>query len=325
MVFDTETTKLPERRHHSFDKQKSHERSLLKDISLWEKEIDEYPSIIQLAYILYDTNNPEKSKIYNKYIDIPASVKISDESKSIHHITEEKIKGMSSFSKAYIYDSLNEFMQDFITADIIVGHNVDFDRRMIVAELLRISKEHNIPHIMELMKDENFECTQEITTPICNLKVEYEYIDRKTNIPKYIYKIKPTKLIEAYKHYFGYMPDGEHTHDAIIDAVICLRVYGMSFPGKQAFDICNTNDKLREYILKVSPHNKDTCELTKKYLEQQTGVIMPGFFEKEKESSASKSASSKSASSKSASSKSASSKSASAKSASKSKSKSNII
>ena len=289
MVFDTETTGLAERQHLSFNKQREHERSLLKDVSLWENEINKYPSIIQLAYILYDTDNPENTKIYNKYIDIPASVKISAESKSIHHITEEKIKGMSSFSKAYIYDSLNEFMQDFITADIVVGHNVDFDRRMIVAELLRISKEHNMPHIMELMKDENFECTQEITTPICKLKVKYEYIDSKTNIPKYIYKIKPTKLIEAYKHYFGYIPDGEHMHDAIIDAVICLRVYGMSFPGGQAFDICNTNENLREYILKVSPHNKDTCELTNKYLEQQTGVIMPGFFEKEKSKSESKS------------------------------------
>lgn len=283
LVFDTETTGLPEREYTSFDKQREHERLLLsvkelkkKRNNLWVKEIEKWPSIIQLAYILYDTDYPDKSKIYNKYINIPASVKISEESKKIHHITEDKIGEMDSFSKAYIYDSLNEFMQDVVESDIVVGHNVDFDRRMIVAEFLRLSKEDNMPHITEIMKDENFECTQEITTPICNLKVKLQYIDPKTNIPKYFYKIKQTKLIEAYEYYFGYRPEGEHMHDAIIDVIVCLRVYGMSFPGDQAFDVCNTNEKIKEYILKISPNNQNTCELTKQH---HRFKAMPGIFE----------------------------------------------
>ena len=131
----------------------------------------------------------------------------------------------------------------------------------------------------EIMKDENFECTQEITTPICNLKVKFQYVDPETKIPKYIYKIKSTKLIEAYEHYFGYKPAGEHMHDAIIDVVVCLRVYGMSFPGGQAFDVCNTNSKIKEMILKVSPHNQTTCEETQYYLDKtHHGFLMPGVF-----------------------------------------------
>jgi hypothetical protein len=136
-----------------------------------------------------------------------------------------------------------------------------------------------MPHIKEIMKDENFECTQEITTPICNLKVKFQYIDPETKIPKYIYKIKSTKLIEAYEHYFGYKPAGEHMHDAIIDVVVCLRVYGMSFPGGQAFDVCNTNSKIKDMILKVSPHNQNTCEETQHYLDKtHHGFLMPGVF-----------------------------------------------
>ena len=300
LVFDTETTGLPERRHASFVKQKEHERSLLKDISLWSNSIEKYPSIIQLAYILYDTDNPSDSKIYNKYIDIPETIQISEESHKIHHISKEKIKSMDMFSKAYIKDSLKEFMRDFAEADVVVGHNVDFDRRMIIAEFLRLfadsdtdsdaDADANITHIMELMKDENFECTQEITTPICNLKSKFEYIDPKTKIPKYIYKIKSAKLIEAYRHYFGYTPDGEHMHDAIIDVVVCLRVYGMSFPGEQAFDVCDTNSKIRELILKVSPLNPQTCEHTKNYLAQHRGFVVPGTFQvDDKSASASKS------------------------------------
>ena len=285
LVFDTETTGLPEKKHMSFDKQKEHERKMLslselkKEGSSWSVELEKYPSIIQLAYILYDTDNPSNSKIFNKYIDIPESINISSESQQIHGISKEKIGLMDLFKKASIEDSLNEFMDDFIEADIVVGHNVDFDRRMIVAELLRLSKEKNMPHIKEIMKDENFECTQEITTPICNLKVKLQYVDPKTKIPKYIYKIKSAKLIEAYEHYFGYKPAGEHMHDAIIDVVVCLRVYGMSFPGEQAFDICNSNSKIKDMILKVSPHNQNTCEQTQHYLEQAGhGILMPGVF-----------------------------------------------
>lgn len=285
LVFDTETTSLPEKKHNSFDKQKEHERKMLsvselkKEGNSWSTELEKYPSIIQLAYILYDTDNPSNSKIFNKYIDIPESINISSESQKIHGISKEKIGLMDLFKKASIEDSLNEFMDDFNEADIVVGHNVDFDRRMIIAELLRLSKEKNMPHIKEIMKDENFECTQEITTPICNLKVKLQYVDPETKIPKYIYKIKSTKLIEAYEHYFGYKPAGEHMHDAIIDVVVCLRVYGMSFPGGQAFDVCNTNSKIKEMILKVSPHNQNTCDQTQHYLDKtHHGFLMPGVF-----------------------------------------------
>lgn len=285
LVFDTETTSLPEKKYNSFDKQKEHEQKMLsvselkKEGNSWSTELEKYPSIIQLAYILYDTDNPSNSKIFNKYIDIPESINISSESQKIHGISKEKIGLMDLFKKASIEDSLNEFMDDFNEADIVVGHNVDFDRRMIVAELLRLSKEKNMPHIKEIMKDENFECTQEITTPICNLKVKLQYVDPETKIPKYIYKIKSTKLIEAYEHYFGYRPAGEHMHDAIIDVVVCLRVYGMSFPGGQAFDVCNTNSKIKDMILKVSPHNQNTCEETQHYLDKtHHGFLMPGVF-----------------------------------------------
>ena len=120
LVFDTETTGLPEKKHMSFDKQKEHERKMLslselkKEGSSWSVELEKYPSIIQLAYILYDTDNPSNSKIFNKYIDIPESINISSESQQIHGISKEKIGLMDLFKKASIEDSLNEFMDDFI-------------------------------------------------------------------------------------------------------------------------------------------------------------------------------------------------------------------
>jgi DNA polymerase III epsilon subunit-like protein len=119
LVFDTETTSLPEKKYNSFDKQKEHERKMLsvselkKEGNSWSTELEKYPSIIQLAYILYDTDNPSNSKIFNKYIDIPESINISSESQKIHGISKEKIGLMDLFKKASIEDSLNEFMDDF--------------------------------------------------------------------------------------------------------------------------------------------------------------------------------------------------------------------
>jgi hypothetical protein len=52
----------------------------------------------------------------------------------------------------------------------------------------------------------------------------------------------------------------------------------MSFPGNQAFDVCNTNEKIKEYILKISPNNQNTCELTKQH---HRFKAMPGIFEDE--------------------------------------------
>jgi hypothetical protein len=53
----------------------------------------------------------------------------------------------------------------------------------------------------------------------------------------------------------------------------------MSFPGGQAFDVCNTNDKIKELILKVSPYNQDTCEVTNQFLvsNDNQGFLQPGM------------------------------------------------
>ena len=264
LVFDTETSGLPpEMSGKNWEERDAKSKQLLsisdykKHKSMWSSYIESWPSIVQLSYILYDTLNPEDSKIFNKYIDIPDEITITEGSMAIHHITKESIAAAADINRAKIYDALDEFMDDVEKADVVVGHNVQFDRKMIIAELTRVSKEHKIPQITKMMNDSNFICTMEKTQPVCNLKREISYIDKKTGESKVFYKIKPPKLMESYKHYFGYEPAGEALHDAIIDVVVCLRVYCMSL--EDGFDVCGTNSMITDYIVQISPSGY-TCE-----------------------------------------------------------------
>jgi len=227
-------------------------KDLKRENSMWSTLLTKWPHIIQLAYILYDTENPAaKTKIFNKYIDIEEDVKISEESLAIHHISKDKIQKMESKDRSKIQDALKEFLEDVQIADVVVGHNVAFDRKMIVSELLRLTKEKpnkdfDDENIIEMMTNKKFKCTQEITRPLCKLK------SKKGPNKKEYYKYKTPKLIEAYEHFFGCIPKLELLHDALIDAIICLRVYCISLKTGP-LDINHTNKTITSYIKKISP------------------------------------------------------------------------
>jgi DNA polymerase-3 subunit epsilon len=258
LVFDTETNDRPpfipgttkwvddKRLLSKYDFENKEENCL------WTEMLHQWPHIIQLAYILYDTENPAKSKIFNKYIDINKNdiVKISESTIEIHHITREKIANLPNNKKTTIDKVINEFLKDAQKADIIVGHNVDFDRKMIVSEILRLAPNPNLTKsLLNVMFDDSrFQCTQKITRSICKLKNPYEINSKK---PFY----KNPKLIESYEHFFGYSPNPDMLHDAIIDVVICLRVYCIILNeySLEPFDIFNTNKKITNYIVMITP------------------------------------------------------------------------
>ena len=249
-VFDTETTGLPpildgkdwNERNNNDQRLLSFE-DLSKSTSVWNKILSLWPSIIQLSYIIYDMESPNNSKIFNKYIDIPDNIMIEDTSISIHHIDKKKIKALSTEKKALIRDAVVEFMTDIMDPEVtaIVGHNVQFDRKMIIAELLRLSRITNLNIDNELnllMNNRKFVCTMDVTAPVCNIQIAVNYKDKKTGVDKVFYKVKSPKLIESYQHYFGYLPDSNALHDSLIDVILCLRVF-MKY--KYDIDVCGKN------------------------------------------------------------------------------------
>jgi DNA polymerase III epsilon subunit-like protein len=245
-AFDTEMTGLPPEELKSNNVKTS-----------WNIMPDAWPFIIQLSYILYDTES-NSVKIFNKYIDIPDRVIITKGSIAVHHITKEKIANVPSENRATIKDALNEFFQVIKQADIIVGHHVIYDRKIVIAELLRLSEKNDSPRIQYMMNDNNFDCTMTKTKQICNLK----YRDKNGK-----YKIKRPKLLEAYKHFFGNTLNEKKLHNALVDAVICLRVF---CKYKYSIDICGKNPIITQYIKQISHKSKNSKKSNKSNKKKKT-------------------------------------------------------
>lgn len=267
LAFDTETN---DNLNNIIQKNNKHTNILLditKQDSLWLKYIDKWPSIIQLGYVFYDTNNPSNTKLFDKYIDLPPNIKITKETTKIHHITNNKIQQLNPKHKLKIGDAIKEFMEDVSNADVIIGHNVDFDRQMIIAEILRLSDNDDKlkQQWKQKMMDNNlFVCTMKLTKTQCNIKIKTKTkkINSAAGETKVFDKIKSPKLIEAYKHFFGYMPVNKFLHNALIDSIICLRVYCMCLKNK--LDVYGTNSKLTKYINSFSPKGVNVVSLLNK-------------------------------------------------------------
>jgi DNA polymerase III epsilon subunit-like protein len=262
-VFDTETTGLPPildgkdwNARNVNDGKLLNFDDLSNPSSVWKQVLSSWPSIIQLGYIVYDTEQPKKSKIFNKYIDIPDDVVITESSIEKHHIDKEKIRREPAEKKALIGDAVAEFMNDIMDPHVVtvVGHNVQFDRKAVIAELLRLSGANvgaeTEKQLRFLMDKKNFTCSMDVTAPVCNIQMAVNYKDKKTGEDKVFYKVKSPRLVESYQYYFGYSPDEDELHDALIDVILTLRIF---IKYKYNEDICGKNEIITDYIEKISP------------------------------------------------------------------------
>lgn len=192
LIFDTETTGLPEDSYASFH-----------DSAKW-------PHIIQLSYIMINTKTKEILEYVDRIVKLDPSVIISPESIAVHQITREK----SESNGIPIKEVLNEFVQTIQTADVIVGHNIIFDKRIITVELYR----HDMKNCFYNRNGAISEyCTMKRTTELCAIP----RVNKKTGET---YNKFPT-LSELHTKLFGNDPKG--THNAIADVMICLRCYVM--------------------------------------------------------------------------------------------------
>jgi len=169
------------------------------------KEVNEinihlWPYILQLSYVLYDTSTAEIVSYLDHYISIPSSVVVHPGAFQVHGITTE----MMTTDGIDIKDALNTLNEAMTEADVVIGHNVQFDCKMIVAECLR-------NQVTLQIDSSKIECTMLEGTPLCKI----------TKAGSKGYKW-PT-LLELHRHLFK--KDPENLHDSLIDVVVCLRCY----------------------------------------------------------------------------------------------------
>lgn len=216
LIFDVETTGLPIGKNPSIT------------------DLDKWPYIVQLSYILYDdkTNNIELS--YNEILKLPDGIEISEDSIKLHKITKE-INQQQGVNRKLALQTFNRILEK---VDIIVGHNISFDKRMMMVECARNSVYHRFNN-KNIRKPEY--CTMKNSVDICKIE---KFSSQGEKYFKY-----PT-LSELYKHLFNETPT--NVHDSFIDILICLRCY---IKLMYEVDLYNTNMCFRdmiEYNLSIS-------------------------------------------------------------------------
>ena len=182
LVFDTETTGLPEGRNPSI------------------YHTDKWPHIIQLSYFVYDSETNDLITVQDDYINIALNINIHPDSQKIHKISRETlVNGIS------IIDALHKFNEFADKCDLLVGHNVSFDKRMVMVEGIR-NKIH-------MTINDTF-CTMKNSVDICKI----ERIGKDGE--KYF---KYPTLSELHNILFKKEP--KNTHNALIDILICMRCF----------------------------------------------------------------------------------------------------
>jgi hypothetical protein len=198
LVFDTETTGKIDKYY---------------DLSETEKQ----PYIVQFSSVMYDTDK-NNVFIHDNIIKIPRKIVIPQECINIHGITQEKTQSEG----VILYNVLNEFFVKVKDADYIIGHNLEFDVKMLIIEFHRLKEESGYDEAYEQIidyfeKGKQFNskcfCTMKNTADICKL----ENPNKKSKEYKY------PRLGELHKHLFSYEP--RNLHNSLFDVIITLRCF----------------------------------------------------------------------------------------------------
>ncbi|OFX57988.1 MAG: DNA polymerase III subunit epsilon [Bacteroidetes bacterium GWA2_30_7] len=165
LFFDTETTGLPK-----------NYKAPVSDLNNW-------PRLVQLAYLYYDKNGNKISG--GDYIIKPEGFTIPKDASRIHGIsTERALEEGEILSKVllHFHELINE-------AETLVAHNMSFDEKIVGAEFLRAEMENLIPSKTKI-------CTMHSTTNFCKLHGPYGY--KWPKLSELHYKLFNTHFDEAH-------------------------------------------------------------------------------------------------------------------------------
>lgn len=193
LIFDTETTGLLPK----FHKKGGHGHI-------------EYPYIVQLGWLLYDTELHEITKRGDDIIRLPEGIEIPEESTKVHGITNKIMieKGIP------IEEALTKFNNVYEECELAIAHNLSFDKEVLYGEYRR----NNLEPIFDTIHRPEF----------CTLKTNIEFcaIERENRYGKYF---KYPKLIELHSKLFSETntryKEPKNLHDAFNDILLTLRCY----------------------------------------------------------------------------------------------------
>ena len=165
------------------------------------------PHIVQIAAQLCDDTERVVAG-FSLIVDpgIGEGVPIPEKAAAIHGITNE----VAAEFGVSLASALSMFSHFYQCCDLIVAHNIKFDKAVIEIAIARHygrSKALTKPTF----------CTMEAAAPIVNLPPTQRMLDAGIRKPK------APKLEECVRHFFAESLDG--AHDAMVDVNACRRIY----------------------------------------------------------------------------------------------------
>lgn len=213
--------------------------------SLSINDVDLLPRIVQFSYIIYDfkKNMSRTCKVVDHIVKLPEKIGITQECVDIHRITKE----MSVEKGIPIEHVMINFLYDIENVDFILGHNLEFDLKMVQFELQRLvnfNKKENdmnkvnyyLENMAKLRNYENYYCTMRENTEVCK-------IVRENSRGEYFKFPSLTEL-----HEFCFKSSPENLHNSLNDVAIGLRCFGYL---EYSRDICQEDSTIRELVQKL--------------------------------------------------------------------------
>jgi DNA polymerase-3 subunit epsilon len=186
LIFDTETNGLPQN---------------------WKaapSANNNWPRIVSLSWQLYNLNEEKISE--QDFIIRPVDFNIPPEATKVHGITEEIAwdKGVP------LKIALVEFQEALLCSEVIIAHNIAFDRAVVLSEYLRrgFFKDKNISTGFPGKKEY---CTMQASTDLCK-------IPHKNG-----HGYKWPQLQELYYHLFE--RKFANAHNSLADVQACAECY----------------------------------------------------------------------------------------------------
>jgi DNA polymerase III epsilon subunit-like protein len=184
LIYDTETTGLP------------------IDYKAHVHEVDNWPRLVQLAFLV--CNDEWETLTMRNYIIKPWGFTIPDEAAEIHGI--DQVTALKEGVDILV--PLRELAIVQEMCDVQVGHNINFDRKVLGAEFIRNDLEAAYDYAKDMLPRI---CTMFKTTKLCGLK------QPDSNRPKW------PSLQDLHLHLFGETFEG--AHDAMADVLATLACY----------------------------------------------------------------------------------------------------
>jgi DNA polymerase III epsilon subunit-like protein len=227
LVFDTETTGLPETKILNPD------------------TLHQWPNIVQFSYVIFDLSLNDITESKDYIIKLSENILISEESTKIHGITNE----MCASKGILIDEVLNEFFYHLRDVDLIIGHNISFDINMIKVELLRIiyneklSSQQLKTYKYDLHYITNYKnvcCTLHDSIEFCNIQAINKFGKPYLKYPK---------LIELHQKLFDSSPN--NLHNSFNDILVTLRCFMKLKHNSDLLESCNSFKQIANQLCLV--------------------------------------------------------------------------